>query len=68
MSLDNGVWSCESRETLQSVKNMEDEFRLIDHDYHPQPELQKMEWVCEKMKGSILYVEEPPEIDLDAEY
>lgn len=68
VSLNNGVWSCNSEKVLEKMKNMEAEYQFIDRSYHPQPELQKMEWICEKMKGFILYVEEPPEIDPDAEY
>lgn len=68
ISLDHGVWICQDLDLLQAVKNISKQFDQEIHDYHPQPELQRMEWICEKTKGSILHVGEPDPIDPDVEY
>lgn len=68
VSLDNGIWSCDDIVLLDTIRLFVKASHFEVHHYHPQPELQLMEWVCEKTGGEIIFVDGPDPVDLDAEY
>jgi hypothetical protein len=68
VDLIDGEFKCKDKQILAALKLFSQAFDLDTHDYHPQPDLQRMVWICEKSQGSIIYVQDPPEADPTVEY
>lgn len=68
VSYDQGEFACDDPAVLSLTIMLSEQFDQLEVDYHPMPDLQRMEWICSKIKGSIIFADQPDQYDQEVEY